>query len=80
MNPAHDRGRICLHSALLHHLRQIAVGDPVLAVPSNTHQDDLNRKTPTLEHESSERLRTTLSWHQVIATVPIREVFPESSC
>ena len=56
MDPALDRGRIYFHAALLHHLGQIAKGDPVVAVPANTRHDDLNRKTSTLEHEPSQRL------------------------
>jgi DDE domain len=38
---------------LMHHLRQIAIAYPVLAVPANTNQNDLNRKTATLEHDPS---------------------------
>ena len=53
MDPTHDRGRIYLHPALPHPLQQIAIGDPGLAVPANTHQDDLNRKTTTFEQEPS---------------------------
>ncbi len=32
------------------YLRQISVRDPVLAVPANTKQDDLNGKAPPVEH------------------------------
>ena len=32
------------HEVVLHHLRHIAIAGPELAVPANTHQDDLNRK------------------------------------
>ncbi len=34
MNLAHDRGRLNINTTFQHHLRQIAVGDPVLAVPA----------------------------------------------
>jgi hypothetical protein len=40
MDLAHDRRWFYLDTALLHHLRQFAIADPVLAVPANTHQDD----------------------------------------
>ncbi len=39
MNPAHDRGWVQLHSTLHHHLRQIAVKDPVLAIAANAYQE-----------------------------------------
>ncbi len=56
MHPAHDRRWVHFHAALQHHLHKIAIADPVLAVPANTHQDDLNGKAPTLEHHPSYRL------------------------
>jgi len=73
LDPTHDRGRVYLHTALLHHLPQIAIGDPVLAVPANTHQDDLNRKTTTLEHERflDQPLHTTTVF--VNATEPTKD-------
>ncbi len=49
MNPAHDRGRVHFHTKLLHRHRQVPVRDSVLAVPTNTKQDDLDRETTTLE-------------------------------
>jgi hypothetical protein len=42
---------IHLYAALLHHLDQIPVADPVLAVPANAEQDDRDWKTTTLEHD-----------------------------
>src|SRR5258708_30059280 len=51
MNPAHDRGRIHVYAAFLHHLRQIPVAYPIFAVPANTHQDDIHVETTALEHE-----------------------------
>ena len=56
MDPVHDRGRVYLHAALLHHLRQITVGDPVLAVSADTRADDLDRKATTLEREQAPQL------------------------
>lgn len=50
MHPTHDRDWINLDAALLRHLRQIPVADAVLVVLTNTHQDDLDRKTRPLEH------------------------------
>lgn len=50
MDPPHDCGWIHFCAALLHYLRQIAVADPILAVLANTNQNDLDRKTTTLEH------------------------------
>ena len=51
MNPAHDRGRIHVYAPFLHHLRQIPVAYPILAVSANAHQDDIHRETTALEHE-----------------------------
>jgi hypothetical protein len=62
--PTHDRRWFYLDAALLHHLRQIAIADPVLAGLANTHQDDLNRKTTAFEHgegSSDQKLQTTPS-------------------
>lgn len=49
MDPPHDCGWIHFYAALLHHLRQIAIGDPILAVLAKTNQNDLVRKTLALE-------------------------------
>jgi len=49
LNPAEDRGWGNLDAPLGHHLGQIAVADPILAVPAHTQQDDLNRKAARLE-------------------------------
>jgi len=34
---------------------EIPVADSIFAVPADTEQDDLNGKTPTLEHDPSYR-------------------------
>jgi len=49
LHPAEDRRGIDLHTALLHHLGQVSIRDPILAIPSLTNQDDLDRKTAALE-------------------------------
>jgi hypothetical protein len=51
--PTEDGRGIHVHAALLHHLRQIPLGDAILAIPPNTDQDDLHRKAAALEHTSS---------------------------
>ena len=53
VDPAHDRGRIYLEATFLHHLHQIAVGDPVLAVPAYADQNDLHRKRRRLNTEGA---------------------------
>ena len=53
MDPAHDRGRGHFHAPLLHHLGQVSVRDSVLAVPTNTDQDDLDWEATTPKHDSS---------------------------
>ena len=53
MDSAHDRGRVHFHVALLHHLCQVSVQDPVLTVPTNTDQDDLDWEATTPKHEPS---------------------------
>ena len=61
MNPAHDGVRLNINTALLHHLRQIAIGDPVLAVPANAHKDDLTgkRRRLNLNRFLGQKLQTT---------------------
>ncbi len=51
VNPAHDRGRVHFIPELLHHLRQVPVANPILAVPTNAYQDDFDREMTMLEHE-----------------------------
>jgi hypothetical protein len=41
------------HSPLLHHFRQIATRDAVLAVPTDAQQNDYDRKAAALEHALS---------------------------
>jgi len=50
MHLVHDRGRVHLDTEFLHYVRQIAIGDPILAVPAKTHQNDLDRETRSHEH------------------------------
>ncbi|WP_083861281.1 hypothetical protein [Microvirga lotononidis] len=49
MNPAKDRAWINADTALGHHFCQIAIADPVLAVPAHAQQDDLDWETAALE-------------------------------
>jgi hypothetical protein len=42
---------IHVYAAFLHHLRQIPVAYPRLAVPANAHHDDIHRETTALEQE-----------------------------
>jgi hypothetical protein len=49
LNPAEDRGWGDRDTAFLHYLGEIAVADPVFAVPAHTQQDNLNWKTAALE-------------------------------
>ena len=56
MASTHDRGRVHLHAALLHHLGQTPIADPLFAVPANTDQDDLDQERTTRKYESSYRL------------------------
>jgi hypothetical protein len=49
LNPTEDRGWINGDTAFLHHLGEIAIADPILAVPAHAQQDDLNRKAATFE-------------------------------
>jgi hypothetical protein len=53
MNLPHDCGWLHFNATLLNHLCQIAIRCPILAVPANKNQNDLNRKTATLEHDPS---------------------------
>ncbi len=64
MNPAHDRGWIHLHPAFLHHLSQVPVGDPILAVPTNANQDDRDWEPTTLEHELHANAQTNALMQQ----------------
>jgi hypothetical protein len=41
-------------TTLLHHLGQIAVTDPVLAVPAHAQQDELDRKAAALEQRQQD--------------------------
>src|SRR5665213_1911982 len=71
MHPAHDRGRVYLYTAFLHHLRQISIADPIFAIPAYTDQDDLDRKTTTLEHGMAPRSTAPDYDMRVNATEPV---------
>jgi hypothetical protein len=49
LNPSENSGWVHLNATFLHHLGQIPVADPVLAVPAHAQQDDLDRKAAALE-------------------------------
>jgi hypothetical protein len=49
LNPAKDCARIDADTALGHHFSQIAIADPILAVPAHAQQDDLDWETAALE-------------------------------
>jgi hypothetical protein len=59
LNPAEDRRWVDIDAALLHYFGQIAIADPVFAIPAETQQDDLNGKAAALEKSTTERL---LNW------------------
>ncbi len=48
---APSAGWVYFHASLLDHLGQVLVGDPVLAIPAQTDQDDLDREATALRHE-----------------------------
>jgi hypothetical protein len=54
LDPAKDRGRVDRDASLLHHLSQVTVADPVLAVPPDAQQDNLDWKAATLEQRQQE--------------------------
>jgi hypothetical protein len=49
LDPTKDRAWIDADTALGHHFCQIAIADPVLAVPAHAQLDDLNREATALE-------------------------------
>ena len=49
LDPTEDRGWVDADTAFGHHLGQIAIADPVLAVPAHAQKDDLNREATALE-------------------------------
>ena len=54
LDPAEQAGWIHFHGARLHHLCQIPVADPILAVSADTQQDDLDRERPLgMSHPSA---------------------------
>ena len=52
MHPAHDRGRVYLYTALLHHLRQISIADPILQY----------QRTQTRMSSTGKRRRLNMEW------------------
>ena len=56
MNPAHDPRWVRLHASLLHPFGWVREGDPVLARPQKTDEDDPGREARRLEHELCWRL------------------------
>ena len=48
-HPPEDCRGVDLNSAFLHDLREVAIGDAVLAASSHANQDDFDRKTTALE-------------------------------
>src|SRR3712207_1235922 len=49
LDPTKDRAWTDTDTALGHHFSQIAIADPVLAVPAHAQQDDLDWETAALE-------------------------------
>jgi hypothetical protein len=53
LDPAEEGGGIDCDATFPHHLRQVAVANPVLTVPAHAQKDDLNRKAAALEQRQS---------------------------
>jgi hypothetical protein len=72
VNPTHDRGWVDAYTALLHHLGEITVADPVLAVLAHAQQDRLDRKATALEQGQQDASRRAALEYigRVNATVP----------
>jgi DNA-binding transcriptional LysR family regulator len=49
LDPTKDRAWTDADTAFGHHFCQIAIADPILAVPAHAQQDDLDRETAALE-------------------------------
>jgi hypothetical protein len=62
LNPTKDRGWVNGDTTFLHHLGEIAIADPILAVPAHAEKDDLDRKATALEQrqQSDSRLAAFL--------------------
>jgi len=54
LDPTKDRAWMNAGTAFGHHLSQIAIADPVLAIPAHAQQDDLDRETATLEQRQQD--------------------------
>ena len=61
LGPTEDRAWTDADTALGHHFGQIAIADPVLAVPAHAQQDDLNRKAAALEQRQQDGSSDSLS-------------------
>ncbi len=61
LDPAEEGGGIDRDTTLLHHFGQIAIADPILAVPAHAQQDDLNREAAALEHRQQDSSPNDLS-------------------
>ena len=64
LNPAKDRRRVDLDTTLLHHFGEIAIADPVLAVPAHA-QQFLAIYTPIHNHFQLRRHRLSASEYRV---------------
>jgi hypothetical protein len=49
VEPSGNGTWVDLDASFLHHLSQITIADPVLAVPAHAQQNDLDRKAAALE-------------------------------
>jgi hypothetical protein len=49
LNPAEKRRVIDRNAALAHHLFEIAIADPVFAIPADTDQNDVGREAAAFE-------------------------------
>ena len=54
LNPPKDRAWTDADPALGHHFSQVAIADPVLAVPAHAQQDGLNGKAAALEQRQQD--------------------------
>jgi len=56
LDPKKKRRGVNVYAMLLHHFCQIPIADPVLAVPADTKQNDLDRETAALEYGQNSSL------------------------
>jgi hypothetical protein len=50
LHPPEDRARVNFDTTLPHHLSQVAMADPIFAVPADAQQDDRHGKATALEN------------------------------